>query len=349
MRRIPLRLLSVGVALPALLLAGCGSSSSASKSSSSSSPSSSTAATPKTVAASAVTPMSDISVNTAKPKAPAIKLAKQPFQVNKTTVKTLTKGTGRQVTTKDIAYVDYVAVNGKNGKQLVNSFSAKEVPVPLADKGQFPGLVTALKGATIGSTMEVAIPPADGFGGAGNKQLGITNADTLVFYMKVEDARAPLTQASGTKVAPKAGLPTVSVPNGEGKAASITIPKGKKAPTSLIAQDLITGNGRKVTKGDTITVSYTGVIWKTGKVFDSTAKEGGKPATFAIGVGQVIPGWDTGLVGKTVGSRVLLVIPPKEGYGKNTPSGGPIQTTDTLVFSVDILAIGETAPTAAAG
>ena len=291
--------------------------------------------------------MSAISVSTSKPKAPKITLAKKPFQVNKTTVKTLSKGKGAKVTKQDIAYVDYVAVNGKNGKQLVNSFASKQVPVPLSDKTQFPGLVTALKGATVGSVMEVAIPPADGFGGAGNKKLGVSNADTLVFYMKVEDAAKPLTQASGTKVAPKAGLPTVSVPDGEGKAAKITIPKGKKAPTSLVSQDLIKGKGRKVTAGDTITVSYTGVIWKTGKVFDSTAKEGGKPATFQIGVGQVIPGWDKGLVGKTVGSRVLLVIPPKEGYGNNTPSGGPIKKTDTLVFSVDILAVGETPPSAA--
>ena len=84
-------------------------------------------------------------------------------------------------------------------------------------------------------------------------------------------------------------------------------------------------------------VQYTGVIWRTKKVFDSSWSRK-QPYTTEIGVGQVIKGWDTGLVGQTVGSRVLLVIPPADGYGSaGSPSAG-IKGTDTLVFVVDIIA-----------
>jgi peptidylprolyl isomerase len=84
-------------------------------------------------------------------------------------------------------------------------------------------------------------------------------------------------------------------------------------------------------------VQYTGVIWRTKKVFDSswTRKQ---PYTTPIGVGQVIKGWDTGLVGQTVGSRVLLVVPPADGYGSAGSSAAGIKGTDTLVFVVDIIA-----------
>ena len=84
-------------------------------------------------------------------------------------------------------------------------------------------------------------------------------------------------------------------------------------------------------------MQYTGVIWRTKKVFDSSWSRK-QPYTTEIGVGQVIKGWDTGLVGQTVGSRVLLVIPPADGYGSAGSSAAGIKGTDTLVFVVDIIA-----------
>jgi peptidylprolyl isomerase len=72
-------------------------------------------------------------------------------------------------------------------------------------------------------------------------------------------------------------------------------------------------------------------------VFDSSWSRK-QPYTTAIGVGQVIKGWDTGLVGQTVGSRVLLAVPPAEGYGSAGSSAAGIKGTDTLVFVVDIIA-----------
>ena len=78
------------------------------------------------------------------------------------------------------------------------------------------------------------------------------------------------------------------------------------------------------------------MIYRTGKQFDSSWDRGA-PADFAIGTGKVIPGWDAGLVGQTVGSQVLLVVPPDQGYGASGNSQAGISGTDTLVFVVDIL------------
>ena len=93
-------------------------------------------------------------------------------------------------------------------------------------------------------------------------------------------------------------------------------------------------------EGDTVVVQYTGVNWRTGQVFDASWKHGTRqPFGFTIGASpsQVILGWDKGLVGQTVGSRVLLVIPPADGYGKTGSPQAHIKGTDTLVFVVDIL------------
>ena len=78
------------------------------------------------------------------------------------------------------------------------------------------------------------------------------------------------------------------------------------------------------------------MLWKDGKKFDASGDRGA-PVDFPIGAGQVIKGWDKGLVGATVGSRILLVVPPADGYGAEGKAP-TIGAKDTLVFVVDILA-----------
>jgi peptidylprolyl isomerase len=148
----------------------------------------------------------------------------------------------------------------------------------------------------------------------------------------VKSAKTVLKRAAGTAVAPKAGLPTVKL-SASGK-PTITVPAAK-APSTLVVQPLLVGTGEKVGKGQDITVNYTGVVWPGGTQFDSSW-DTGRAATFRIGAGQVIAGWDEGLVGQPIGSQILLVIPPDKGYGAE---GSPpkIKGTDTLVFVVDIL------------
>jgi FKBP-type peptidyl-prolyl cis-trans isomerase len=127
-------------------------------------------------------------------------------------------------------------------------------------------------------------------------------------------------------------LPTVSPGTGP---PTITIPKNDPPPTTT-STVLIQGTGPAVVKGRTLVLQYHGVVWGTGKVIDSSWTRSA-PATFTIGTGQVIKGWDKTLVGQQVGSRVLLTIPPSDGYGPAGNSQAGIKATDTLVFVVDIL------------
>jgi peptidylprolyl isomerase len=214
------------------------------------------------------------------------------------------------------------------------------VPIDLSSTKLMPGLRKGLTGQQVGSRVLVAIPPADAFGAKGNPQAGLGPTDTLVYLIDLVSASTPLSSVGGVAVPLKAGLPTAIVDGA--KPAQITIPK-TAAPTNLVVQPLIRGLGAVVKSGQSIKVNYTGVLWKDGKKFDASSDRGA-PADVQIGTGKVIPGWDKGLVGQTVGSRILLVVPPADGYGaKGSPPIGvkgspPIGAKDTMVFVVDILA-----------
>ena len=109
------------------------------------------------------------------------------------------------------------------------------------------------------------------------------------------------------------------------------------APPELAVKVLAPGDGALVEAGDSIVVNYLGQTWG-GHVFDNSYDRG-STISFPIGVGAVIGGWDAGLVGQAIGSRVLLSIPPHEGYGpRGVPQAG-IRGTDTLVFVVDVVGV----------
>jgi peptidylprolyl isomerase len=114
------------------------------------------------------------------------------------------------------------------------------------------------------------------------------------------------------------------------------LPKGPP-PEELVAQDLIDGKGRAAHKGDEITVQYVGVNYRNGEEFDASWRYG-KPFTFELSSGLVVPGWEEGLEGMEVGARRELIIPPELGYGYRRQEGIP--PGSTLVFVVDLLSVG---------
>lgn len=136
---------------------------------------------------------------------------------------------------------------------------------------------------------------------------------------------------------------------GFGETPTITIPSEPPAD-ALVTKTLVTGTGPVVQAGDLLVVNYLGETWDDGNVFDSSFDRG-QPASFPIGVGKVIAGWDAALVGQTVGSRVVMAIPPSLGYGDAGQPDAKISGDDTLVFVVDILgayapdATGSSTPT----
>jgi peptidylprolyl isomerase len=137
------------------------------------------------------------------------------------------------------------------------------------------------------------------------------------------------------------GVADASVKGGFGVKPVVTVADKKPAPSQLSEQVITSGTGATVAKGDTLVANYSGQTWalKDGKakVFDSSFDRG-SPTAFVIGTGAVIPGWDKTLVGKKLGSRVLLAIPPADGYGSEGQSQAGITGTDTLVFVVDLIA-----------
>jgi peptidylprolyl isomerase len=254
-----------------------------------------------------------------------------PFAVKKSASDVRAEGTGTQAAKGSQVLLDYVILNGRNGEEIETSFGRSPVTLVL-DRQATPALVDGLTGAAPGSRVVIAVAPKDGLTKNG-ASAGVKKSDTLLFVVDVKDVSTPLERATGTAVTPPAGLPTVAL--AKDGAPTITMPKAD-APKSLVAQPLIKGDGPEVQAGQSINVHYTGALWDGGKVFDSSWKRG-TSTTFPIGAGSVIPGWDQGLVGQTVGSQVLLVVPPDKGYGASGQPQAGIKGTDTLVFVVDIL------------
>jgi peptidylprolyl isomerase len=120
-----------------------------------------------------------------------------------------------------------------------------------------------------------------------------------------------------------------------GTAPTLKIPSGTP-PTELQSADLITGVGVEATSGDNVTVQYVLGTYSSGKVVQSSWTS--QPFSFTLGAGQVIPGWDQGVVGMKLGGRRELIIPPSLGYGARSPGAG-IAPNDTLVFVIDLLKI----------
>ena len=143
-----------------------------------------------------------------------------------------------------------------------------------------------------------------------------------------------LTEPAGAAQKPPGSAPKLVLK--DGVPTGFDFSKSPKTPSDkLQVVTLIRGTGAKVTKGDSTAMNYLGSVYGTKKVFDQSYDK--DPFTTAIGQGKVIAGWDQGLVGVPVGSRVLLVVPPDLAYGK-AGQGDDIPGNATLTFVVDVLA-----------
>nr|WP_240974080.1 FKBP-type peptidyl-prolyl cis-trans isomerase [Nonomuraea sp. FMUSA5-5] len=155
---------------------------------------------------------------------------------------------------------------------------------------------------------------------------------TKVFVFDVVGTQpAALKAASGKETGESIKGVTVTNPGGE-KAPTLSTKTGEKPPKELVVKTVIQGTGAKAKASQTLVVHYTGKIWGTDQQFDSSW-ERGQPAEFPLA--QVIQGWQKGLAGVPVGSRVVMSIPPDLGYGSQEQQGIPANST--LVFVVDVL------------
>jgi FKBP-type peptidyl-prolyl cis-trans isomerase len=143
-------------------------------------------------------------------------------------------------------------------------------------------------------------------------------------------------KSAGKLITAGATSTTPKTPTSGPLATKPAVAAGKgPAPAKLVSKDLVVGTGAEAKNGSTVYVNYVGGLWKNGKEFDSSWKRN-EPFTFTIGGGQVIKGWDKGVVGMKVGGRRELQIPSEEGYGKlgSPPS---IPKNEALIFVIDLL------------
>jgi len=257
-----------------------------------------------------------------------------PVSVEETTVETLTEGDGEQITKGDTVIVNYAGLNARSGAEFDSSY-VRGQPAAFVTTGVIPGLAEALEGQTVGSRVVAAVPPADGFGAEGNPDAEIEGEDTLVFVVDLISRQLP--EATGAATELPETLPQLQLDDTGEPTEFVATEKTQPAPEKLVAEVVIEGDGPEIEAGQTMVAHYVGQIFPDGGVFDSSW-ETGQPAPFQIGAGQVIPCWDKGLVGKTVGSRVILVCPPAEGYGKQGNPQINVTGKTTLIFAIDILA-----------
>ena len=247
-------------------------------------------------------------------------------------------GTGPALAKNDSFLSNYAVYiwSGTTHKLALSTFT-QGTPQVLAAKVGLPGLAKALSGQKMGSRVLAVLPPSEAYGSQGNSQIGVGPHDTVVFVVDLIKDFAPTASAAGQQVS-NGGGPLPSVKATPGAMPTVTIPAAKE-PSKLITKTLIKGSGAPVAKGEEVVTQYVGVNWRTKKVFDSSWSRQ-QPFGFELDATpeQIIPGWDKGLAGVPAGSRVMLIIPPADGYGKTGNAQAGIKGTDDLVFIVDVLA-----------
>jgi FKBP-type peptidyl-prolyl cis-trans isomerase len=250
-------------------------------------------------------------------------------------VKTLHKGKGDQVTKGDLVAANYVGYrwNGGDHKLIASSYDAGR-PAMFPYGQLVPGLNKALAGQRPGGRVMAVIPPGQGYGANGYAQLQIGGGDSMVFVLDVLAAYPNSAGARGKPVAQSgAGLPQVTAD----ATPSMKIPSSARPPAKLQVHTIIQGTGKPVEARQLVVYHDLGQIWRNGKVFESSRARG-HPDSVVAGAGQMLAGWDRAVVGRPVGSRVLVVVPPSEGYGKKGHAASGITRGDTLAFVIDIIA-----------
>jgi peptidylprolyl isomerase len=238
------------------------------------------------------------------------------------------------VTDGDLVVADYVGYrwNGGDHRLISSSYEAGR-PAVFPYGHLVAGLDKALAGQRPGGRVMAVIPPAQGYGAAGYAPMQIGSGDSLVFVLDVIAAYPNTSTAKGAaQPQSDARLPHVS----EAATPTMRIP-ATAPPKTLQVKTIVKGTGRPVEARQLVVFHDVGQIWRTGKVFEST-RDRGRPDSVVVGARQMIGGWDRAVVGRPVGSRVLVVIPPKDGYGAKGHSASGIGGHDTLAFVIDILA-----------
>jgi FKBP-type peptidyl-prolyl cis-trans isomerase len=263
-------------------------------------------------------------------------------------LRVLHQGSGPALTATGVIVADFkgqVWENvGKGLQPFQDTFANGDLFVQPINK-VIPAWTAKLPGVRVGSRVLLIAAPKDAFGLQPPAGTNILPNDTLMFVIDVLGTfprdQGPTGDAQTLKK--DAALPTVAGTTNP----KVVVPKAK-APTTLIQQLLVAGHGPKVKAAEWVAVQYTGLVWATGKPFDSTwtRPDGATPVAIRMAppgtlngkpVGGAVKGLIQAMVGRAVGSRLLVVVPPALGYGAGGNPRAGIAAKDTLVFVIDIL------------
>ncbi|WP_239512489.1 FKBP-type peptidyl-prolyl cis-trans isomerase [Bifidobacterium aerophilum] len=253
-------------------------------------------------------------------KKPTIELANTPMTVADGSYAVLQKGDGKEVSADDRVCVQGIAVNVKDGSELDSTWekNTPDCSWDLTSSQLNEAYKELFVGQKVNATIAIGVNDSNSAGTSYIMALTIVSAEpdpTKATGEEVKDVPSDLPKVTRAKD----GKPSIDM-------------NGYKGSDKLVVQPLIKGSGAKVEESSSVKVQYTGWLLD-GTQFDSSWDKG-TPTSFSLS--QVIKGWTQGLAGQTVGSQVLLVVPPDLGYGSSAT--GSIPANSTLVFVVDILA-----------
>jgi FKBP-type peptidyl-prolyl cis-trans isomerase len=241
----------------------------------------------------------------------------------------ISEGLGPAIVGNQRIRIHFAGYNAATGEEFQASEFGTEQTIPQDLRlGDLPDFCKALTGVKVGSRVAILLDAENAHGSAGVAGLGIEADQAVLFIFDVVAGYLP--RANGEPRAPQAGFPTVVLaPSGQPGLQ----PLNSAAPTEFMRSVLLEGEGEPIEIGDTAVMHYTGWTWD-GNQFDSSWDRS-EPAEFQIATGGLIEGFVRGLEGVTVGSQVVIVIPPDLGYGD--AAQGSIPPNSTLVFVVDVL------------
>ena len=243
---------------------------------------------------------------------------------------TIIEGDGPEIAADGTALVHYWIGNGFDQSEAISTYTALPEALDLTDTELPEALTDPVVGATVGSRIVTSLDAEELFGPVGQPAYGISNKDPLLL---VTDVLGPYPieepyEEQGSGFAPDLVL-------GEDGTPTAMRFAGRPKPTGrLQVQTLVEGDGETIKASDVVMVDYLGSVYAKPKPFDTSF--GADPLVQSLS--GLVEGWQRALVGKTVGSRVVIAVPPALGYGAEGNEGAGIKGTDTIYFLIDVLA-----------
>lgn len=246
----------------------------------------------------------------------------------------------------EVGNIVKAAINGKTekGEEFMSTAERPEMEFVVGKAQLTPGVDAQVVGMSIGEKKSFTVSPSDGFGDYDDSAT-----------MTVERSKLPEGTEAGTFLRMGGGQIATVKDLGDSEVLldlnhpfagqsldfelevlEIAVPPPRQSELEL--ETLEEGDGKSFPKaGDKLTMHYTGMLMSDGTKFDSS-RDRGQPFSFTIGVGQVIRGWDEGVIQMSVGQRALLKIPADMGYGAQG-AGGAIPPDADLIFDVELISI----------